>query len=74
MFEFNKKLIFKKFFLDNTYYFLLSIFCVTLIVWVIQAVNYLDFVIEDGRPQNDEVLNFLNNLSRFLEEGEEGRW
>ena len=48
MFEFNKKLIFKKFFLDNTYYFLLSIFCVTLIVWVIQAVNYLDFVVEDG--------------------------
>ena len=48
MFEFNKKLIFKKFFLDNTYYFLISIFCVTLIVWVIQAVNYLDFVIEDG--------------------------
>ena len=48
MFEFNKKLIFKKFFLDNTYYFLLSIFCLTLIVWVIQAVNYLDFVTEDG--------------------------
>ena len=48
MFEFNKKLIFKKFFLDNTYYFLLSIFCITLIVWVIQAVNYLDFVTEDG--------------------------
>jgi len=34
----------------------------------------IDFVIEDGRPQNDEVLKFLNNLSRFLEEGEEGRW
>ena len=48
MFEFNKNLIFKKFFLDNTYYFLLSIFCVTLIVWIIQAVNYLDFVVEDG--------------------------
>ena len=48
MFEFNKKLIFRKFFLDNTYHFLLSLFIITLIVWVIQAVNYLDFVVEDG--------------------------
>ncbi len=48
MFEFNKNMVFKKFFLDNTYYFLISIFSLTLIVWVIQAVNYLDFVTEDG--------------------------
>ena len=48
MFEFNKKLIFKKFFIDNTYYFIISLSCLTLIVWVIQAVNYLDFVTEDG--------------------------
>ena len=48
MFEFNKNLIFKKFFLDNTYNFLISIFSISLIVWVIQAVNYLDFVTEDG--------------------------
>ena len=34
----------------------------------------IDFVIEDGRPENNEVLNFLNNLSRFLEEGEEKKW
>ena len=26
----------------------------------------IDFVIEDGRPQNDEVLNFLNNLTLML--------
>jgi len=34
----------------------------------------IDFVIEDGRPENDEVLNFLNNLSRFLEENEGEQW
>jgi len=48
MIEFNKKLIFKKFFVDNTYFFLSAIVTLGLIVWVIQAVNYLDYVTEDG--------------------------
>ena len=48
MIEFNKKLIFKKFFIDNTYFFLSAIITLGLIVWVIQAVNYLDYVTEDG--------------------------
>ena len=48
MIKFNKKLIFKKFFIDNTYFFLSAITTLGLIVWVIQAVNYLDFVTEDG--------------------------
>lgn len=34
----------------------------------------IDFVIEDGRPGNEEVLRFLNQLSRFLEEGEAEEW
>ena len=48
MIEFNKKLIFRKFFFDNTYFFLSAIFTLGIIVWVIQAVNFLDFVTEDG--------------------------
>ena len=48
MIEFNKKLMFKKFFVDNTYFFLSAIVTLGLIVWVIQAVNYLDYVTEDG--------------------------
>ena len=48
MIEFNKKLIFKKFFLDNAYFFLSSLATLSVIVWVIQAVNYLDYVTEDG--------------------------
>jgi lipopolysaccharide export system permease protein len=43
-----KKLIFKKILLDITFFFLLVSLSLTLIVWVIQAVNYLDFVTEDG--------------------------
>ena len=43
-----KKLIFKKLTKDLTSFFLLSAISISLIVWVIQAVNFLDFVSEDG--------------------------
>jgi len=43
-----KKLIFKKFFNNITIFFLISAFSLGLIVWIIQAVNYLDLVSEDG--------------------------
>ena len=48
MIEFNKNLIFKKLFKDITNFFLLMLVSIGLIVWVIQAVNFLDFVTEDG--------------------------
>ena len=48
MFIINEKIIFKKFLAENTYFFLLTTLSVTFIVWVIQAVNNLDIVSEDG--------------------------
>ena len=39
-----ENLIFRKFFFDIIGFFLLGILSLSLIVWVIQAVNYLDFV------------------------------
>ena len=48
MIEFNKKLIFRKLFLDITYFFIITLATLSLIVWVIQAVNFLDFVTDDG--------------------------
>tara|TARA_B100001057_G_scaffold21187_1_gene19627 strand:- start:134 stop:1264 length:1131 start_codon:yes stop_codon:yes gene_type:complete len=70
MIEFNKKLIFKKFFIDNTYFFLSAIITVSLIVWVIQAVNFLDFVTEDGHGLavyfKYSLLNFPKILSRLF--------
>ena len=48
MFIINEKIIFKKFLTENTYFFLLASFSMTFIVWVIQAVNQLDIVSEDG--------------------------
>ena len=70
MIEFNKKLIFRKFFLDNTYFFLSTIFTLGLIVWVIQAVNFLDFVTEDGHGLSVyfkySLLNFPKIISRLF--------
>ncbi len=46
--NFNEKIVFKKFLSDNTYFFLLGAVSLSLIVWIIQAVNFLDFISEDG--------------------------
>ena len=43
-----KKIIFKNLLNEILIFFLISILTLTLIVWVIQAVNYLDIVTEDG--------------------------
>ena len=43
-----KKIIFKKLSSEILTFFLISSLALTLIVWVIQAVNYLDIVTEDG--------------------------
>ncbi len=42
------KLIFRKLSLDILKFFLIASFCITFIVWIIQAVNLLDLVSEDG--------------------------
>ena len=43
-----KKLLFAHFLKDTLFFFLLMSLSLGLIVWVIQAVNYLDFMTEDG--------------------------
>ena len=48
MFIINEKIIFKKFLTENTYFFLLTSLSIAFIVWIIQAVNNLDIVSEDG--------------------------
>ena len=40
--------MYKKISKDCVNFFLLVIFTISIIIWVLQAVNYLDFVIEDG--------------------------
>jgi len=43
-----KKIVYKKLSKDCINFFLLIVFTISIIIWVLQAVNYLDFVIEDG--------------------------
>ena len=43
-----EKIIFRKFFYNFTSFFLIISLSLSLIIWVIQSVNYLDFVSKDG--------------------------
>ena len=61
-----KKLIFKKFLKDLTSFLLLVSLSIGLIVWVVQAVNFLDFVSEDGHGFRVYFLYTLLNLPKIL--------
>jgi len=61
-----KKLIFRKFLLDTFLSFIILIICLSVIVWVIQAVNYLDFVSEDGHGFKVYFLYTLFNFPKIF--------
>ena len=65
-----KKIIFRKLLLDCLTFFSLALFGISTIIWVFQAVNFLDIVIEDGRNYNVyfeySLLNFPKIVSRIL--------
>ena len=44
-----KKILFRKLLIDCLKFFILSTISLSTIVWVFQAVNYLDIMVEDGR-------------------------
>ena len=44
-----KKTLFKKILLDCLLFFLISLLFTALVIWIFQAVNHLDIMIEDGR-------------------------
>ena len=57
-----EKLLFRKLITDISLRALTIAFTIGLIVWIIQAVNYLDFVIDDG---HNFKIYFLYNLHNF---------
>ena len=61
-----KKLIFKKLLKDITNFFIISVFSISIIIWVIQAVNYLDFVSEDGHSFRIYFLYTLLSLPKII--------
>ena len=61
-----KKIIFKNFLTETTQFFLISSCAVTIIVWVIQAVNYLEFVTEDGHSFKVYFLYTIYSLPKIF--------
>ena len=57
-----EKILFRKLIADITLRAFLIILTIGLIVWIIQAVNYLDFVIDDG---HNFLIYFYYNLFNF---------
>jgi len=65
-----KKLLYRKLFFDYMSFFFIALITSSLIIWIFQAVNFLDIMIEDGREYkvyiNYSLLNFPKILSKLL--------
>ena len=65
-----KKMLFRKLLLDYMKFFLIALLSSSVVVWVFQAVNYLDIMIEDGRDYqvyiNYSLLNFPKIVSKLF--------
>ena len=65
-----KKILYKNLFKDCIIFFLISLFSSAIIIWVFQAVNYLDLMVEDGRDfilyLNYTLLNFPKILTKLI--------
>ena len=65
-----KKLLYRKLFSDYMRFFFIALISSSLIIWIFQAVNFLDIMIEDGREYkvylSYSLLNFPKIISRLL--------
>ena len=66
MLHFNKNLIFYNFFINITKSFIFLLLSFSLIVWIIQAVNYLDFITDDGHDLVVYLNYTLLNLPKIV--------
>ncbi len=65
-----KKIVYRKFLLDCLTFFIITLISTSVIIWIFQAVNYLDLIIDDGRDYivylNYSLLNFPKIISKIL--------
>ena len=65
-----KKILFRKLLRDYIKFFFVALFCTAIVIWVFQAVNYLDIIIEDGRDYvvyiSYSLLNFPKIISKIF--------
>ena len=64
-----KKILFRKLLIDYLVFFSIALLSSSVIIWVFQAVNFLDIMIEDGRDYliyiNYSILHFPKTLSKL---------
>ena len=65
-----KKIFFRKILSDSIFFFFIGLFAASLIIWIFQAVNFLDIIIEDGRSYivylKYTLLHFPKIISKIL--------
>ena len=65
-----KKILFRKLLSDCFIFFIITLLCTSIIIWVFQAVNFLDIIVEDGRNYfvylNFSLLNFPKILTKLI--------
>ena len=65
-----KKILFRKLLSDCSLFFLITLLSSSLIIWIFQAVNFLDILIEDGRDYwvyfSYTLLNLPKTMSKLL--------
>ncbi len=61
-----KKIIFKKLLSDCLIFFLVTLLGISSIIWVFQAVNFLDIIIEDGRNYSVYMYYTLLNIPKII--------
>ena len=65
-----KKILFRKLLYDCLVFFSISLISTSLIIWVFQAVNFLDIIMEDGRDfivyLKYTIFNFPKIISKIL--------
>ena len=61
-----KKILFRKLLIDYLYFFLIALLGSSIVIWMFQAVNYLDIMIEDGRDYKIYIKYSLINFPKIL--------
>ena len=65
-----KKILFRKLLSDCLVFFLITLFSISIIIWIFQAVNFLDIIVEDGRDYlvylNFSLLTFPKIITKLV--------
>ena len=61
-----KKMLFRKLLMDYMSFFLIALFSSSIVIWVFQAVNFLDIMIEDGRDYKIYISYSLLNFPKII--------